>query len=71
MGESLHIQAPDAMSALLLRHRLAAMNLDADMIPVGDVWDVRVAVSGEDAAASVRRLVEAEGISSSSFRGRG
>jgi hypothetical protein len=70
MGESLHIQAPDAMSALLLRHRLNAMNLDADMIPVGDVWDVRVSIRGDDVAAAVQRLMEAKGISSTSSLGR-
>lgn len=71
MGESLHIQAPDAMSALLLRHRLNAMNLEADMIAVGEVWDVRVVVSGDDMAAAVQRLIEEEGISSTSSSGGG
>jgi cysteine synthase len=70
MAEPLHIQAPDAMSALLLRHRLNAMNLDADMIPVGEVWDVRVFISGDDAAAAVRRLMEEEGIYETSSLGR-
>ncbi len=70
MAEPLHIQAPDAMSALLLRHRLNAMNLDADMIPVGEVWDVRVFISGDDVAAAVRRLMEEEGIYETSSLGR-
>ncbi len=69
MGESLYIQAPDAMSALLLRHRLNAMNLDADIIPAGEAWDVRVCISGDEAAA-VQRLMEEEGISASSSLGR-
>jgi hypothetical protein len=70
MAELLHIQAPDAMSALLLRHRLSAMNLDADMIPVGEVWDVRVIVTGDDVAAAVQLLIEEEGISEISSLGR-
>jgi hypothetical protein len=66
MGESLHIQAPSAMSALVLRHRLNALNVEADVMPAGDAWDVRVWVSGDEVAAAVRRLIQQDSISAGS-----
>ncbi len=58
VGESLHVQAPSAVSALLLRHRLNELNLDAIVMPDGDAWDVRVRVADEISAAAVRRVIE-------------
>jgi len=61
--DALHIQAPDAMSALLLRHRLNVLKVDAHVMPAGETWEVRVSVTGEDVAATVHSLIEEEGMS--------
>jgi hypothetical protein len=71
VSDRIHIQAPDATSALSLRHRLNALGIEADMMPHGEGWDVRTLANGfdlDDVLKAVEEWIEDEEIASSRVR---